>query len=583
MDELDQVLSGEVFKYSYRMSRLLRFVVEYTLEHPARPLQEHLLAVHVFDKPETFDPRTDPIVRVEASRLRAKLRDYYHGEGAAHAVHIHLPGRGYRPVFTQHRPKVENPTARAARPVRPAVADTAPSLLVLPFLDLSVERTEEYFCDGLAEELINLLARMKGIRVVARTSAFRFKNADLDIRELAERFQVSAILEGSVRREGDVVRVSVQLLNAADGYHLWSDTYQRPLRHLFSIQHEITTAIAEALKVKLVLRTDAEPFASGRRDDSPAYHLYLRGLHAWNRRTGEGFHQAIELLHQAADEDPDDARIQAKLAHCHVGLVLSTSSSAKETLGLAEACCHRALGLAPNLGEALAALAFVRAVRDWQWDDSESLFLRALAQAPGDPTIHEWYAAACLAPQGRYDSAIANLGQALDLDPVSVSVRCHLGLIFYLQGRYTEAARELKLALELEPGFYRGRFDLALALTMLHRFDEAIETFQAARAANPGSPFRMGALGYCYGRAGRRAEALTLCEELTRMPASAHVSAYCLAKLRLGLDDTAGALEMLRRALDERPDRLIWLNVDPVFEPLRAEPGFSAITRELGL
>lgn len=587
MDELDQVLSAEVFKYSYRMSRLLRFLVEHTLEYPARPLKEHLLALRVFDKPESFDPRIDPIVRVEASRLRVKLRDYYHGEGATHLVQIHLPRRGYRPVLTLQRPKPDGAAPLAKTPAMGRTAlqapvDSSPSLLVLPFLDLSVDQSEEYFCDGLAEELINLIARTPGLRVVARTSAFRFKNAEIDIREIAERLQVSAILEGSVRREGDVVRISVQLLSAADGYHMWSDTYQRPLRHVFSIQHEITRAIADALKLKLAISAEA-PVPDTRLDASKAYHLYLRGLHAWNRRTGEGFHQAIDLLHEAAGEDPDDARIQAKLAQCHIGLLLTTATDSKETLGLAEACCHRALGLAPDSGEALAALGFVRAVRDWQWAESESVFLRALSHAPGDPTVHEWYATACLAPRGRFDRAIAHLGQALDLDPVSVSVRSHLGMLFYLQRRYAEAVRELKLALELEPGFTRGRFDLGMALTMLGRYEEALQAFQEARRADRRSAFRLGALGYCYGRAGLRQEAAALLDELRSLPAEARVSAYCLAKTMLGLDDPSGALDMLRCALHERPDRLIWLDADPVFEPLHAEPEFQEICRTMGL
>lgn len=589
LDELDRVLNSDAFRYSYRMIRLLRFLVEHTLEFPTRPLNEHLLAVRVFDKPASFDSRTDPIVRVEASRLRAKLRDYYHGEGAHHRVFIHLPRRGYRPVLALQHPPADEVTEPGrgrtqSQPQPAAAADATPSLLVLPFLDLSAGRSEECFCDGLAEELINLLARVNGLRVVARTSAFRFKGADIDLSEIAERLQVSAILEGSVRREGDVVRVSVQLLNAADSYHIWSETYQRPLRHVFSLQNEITQAIAGALKAKLEVQAEGDLAPAGKRDDSEAYHRYLKALHAWRRRTGEGFARAISLLEQAASEDPEDARIHAKLAYCQIGLLLSTASIPKETLRLTERYAERALELFPGMGEALSARAFVRAVRDRDWEVCESEFLRAIDQAPGDPTIHEWYAMVCLAPHRRFEAAIAHLGKALDLDPVSVSVRSHMAMIFYLQRRYDSAARELELALDLEPDFYRGRFDLGMVYTELGRYEEALESFRLARRSNPESRFRLGALGYCYGRAGMRREARDLLDEhCTGTAGKGEVSSHCLAQVFAGLGEMSEALEMLRRAAEERAFRVIWLSSEATFDGLRHAEGFGELCRTLRL
>lgn len=585
LDELDTVLASESFRYSYRMCRMLRFLVEHSVEHPGKPIKELLLASRVFDKSESFDSRTDPIVRVEASRLRAKLRDYYHGEGASHRVYIHLPGRGYRPVITLHalpRPERARPPAPARLPRTQPALVTKPSLLVLPFLDLSAGHTEEYFCDGLTEELINQLARVDGLRVVARSSAFLYKSITVDIPELADRFRVSAVLEGSVRREGNLVRISVQLINSTDGFHIWSDTYQRPAGHVFSIQHEITRAIATALKVKLEVRNTQPPAPAVRPADDRAQHLFLRGLHAWHRRTGAGFRHAISLLEQAAAEDPTDPRIPAKLAHCHLGLLLSTATDPTAALRLAEEASERALTLFPGMGEALAAHGFVRAVRDWRWQDSEAEFQQALLQVPQDPTVHEWYATACLAPRARFDAAVAHLGQALDIDPVSVSVRSHLGWVHFLQRRYRDAARELELALELEPGFYRGRFDLGLVYTMMGRHGEAIAAFELARTSNPGTPYRLGAVGYGYISAGRREEGLQILGELRSMPPAAGVSPVCVAKLQLALGDPAGAITTLEQSMGRRSYQLIWLGTSPVFDPLRADRRFQELCRQLG-
>ncbi len=588
MDELDRILNSEAFRYSYRMSRMLRFLVEHTLEFPARPLKEHLLAVGVFDKPETFDSRIDPIVRVEASRLRAKLRDFYHGEGASHRLSIHLPRRGYRPVLTVRSPQIESfphqgRKAAGERGLRSVVKDAPPSLLVLPFLDLSPGGSEEYFCDGLTEELINLLARVDGLRVVARTSAFRFKAVAMDIREIAERLDVSAVLESSVRRDQDMLCASVQLLNAADGYHIWSDKFQRPLRQVLSLQHEIANAIAEVLKVKLDVQTEDSQVPVGKPEDAEAYSLYLRGLHAWHRRTADGFVQAIALLQQAAKAEPEDPRIHSKLAQCQVGLLLSTAADTRETLRVGEDCCERALSLFPGMGEALAVRGFVHAIRDWRWVESGSDFERALTQAPADPTIHEWYAIACLAPHARYDEAIAHLGRALDLDPLSVSVRSHLGLVYHLQRRYNDAARELELSLELEPDFYRGRFDLGAVYTMMGRYDAALEAYDAGRRSNPDRDFRLGDVGYCYGRAAMRREALDTLDRLRGMPTSYCSSAFCMAQTLAGMGDAKAAVEMLKQAVQERAYRLIWLKQDPSFEILRGDQGFQEICRTMGL
>lgn len=258
--QLQKMLATELFARSERMSRFLRFTVEQTLAGKAANLKEYLIGVEVFDKPETLDPRLDPIVRVEAGRLRAKLREYYETEGREDPIFIHFPPRSYVPAF---QPRISPPVAAAPPREMPRAALTAdavfpPSIAVLPFADLSRDRDQEYFCDGLTEEVICTLTQLRPLRVVSRTSSFQYKGKAEDVRHIGEQLNVKSILEGSVRVYENRFRITVQLVDATDGYHIWSETFDRVLEgDIFSIQHEISSAVARRLRDSLVMNQAA--------------------------------------------------------------------------------------------------------------------------------------------------------------------------------------------------------------------------------------------------------------------------------------------------------------------------------------
>ena len=574
------MLRSETFRYSERMCRLLDFLVEHSLDRRAGPLKEYLIGLGAFDRPESFDPRTDPIVRVEVSRLRSKLRDYYLGEGAGDPVIIRLPKRGYQPEFEFGAPREEPPLEASGK--KPG-AESASSLAVLPFLDLSPDQTEEYFCDGITEELINTLARVEGLRIVPRTTVFQLKGSALDIAQIAERLRAAALVEGSVRRADDTIRISVQLVDAATGYHLWAETYERRIADIFAVQAEIATAIADALQGKLSPAPPGGDRPGGGPRSWGAYQHYLRGLHAWNRRTGDGFGSAIESLTQALREDPEYAVAWARLAQSHVGLLLASAVDPRAALPEASAAAEKALALAPDLAEAWAVSGFVKAVRTHQWTEAESNFLRAIELSPGDPTVHEWYAIACLVPQARFDDAVVRLQTAIGLAPASAVVHYHLGLVHHFCSRYDEAVQELRLALELEPGFARAWWDLGVVYAQRSLFGLALESLARARQINRGSAFRLGSLGYGYSRSGRTDDARLLLKELSEPSAKAYVSPLCLAEIHLALGDHPRTIACLEQAVEHCSPRVIWLGVDPIYAPLREDPAFLGLCRSIGV
>jgi tetratricopeptide (TPR) repeat protein len=417
--------------------------------------------------------------------------------------------------------------------------------------------------------------------VVPRTSAFRFKGAAADIREIGAQLRVNAVLEGSVRRVGDTIRISVQLADVATGYHLWAETFERPLRGILALQDEITRAVVDSLKIKLAVREGQAPPRDA--EDPEAYELYLRGLHAWNRRTEQSFHQAIRFLEQALRRNPGHARSWATLASCQIGLLLSSAVDPRRVIPEAREAAAKALALAPGLADALAARALIHAVYDHNWKASEADFDLALRHAPHHPTIREWYALTCLVPAGRLDQAIAQLHTAVDLDPISVILHSQLGFALYLQRRFEDAVRQLRLALELDPAFYRAYWDLGMAYIQLERFDEALEVLEQARQTDASNPFRWGALGYAYARAGREAQAHAVLEQLQRLSANRYVSSTCIAEIQVALGSHAAAMDTLTSAVEQHAHRLIWIGADPIYDPLRQEIGFRALCTAIGL
>lgn len=383
LEQMEKILRSKGFASSGRLSRFMRFTIGEALDGRASGLKEYVVGVQVFDRKPSYDPRTEPIVRVEARRLRSKLAKYYSGEGAADPVRIEYPLGSYTPVFHA-----------GEESALPAPAESAiHTVAVLPFVNLSADPENEYFSDGLTEELINELTKLKPLRVVAWSSAFQFKARPRDLQQIGERLRVRSILEGSVRRSGDRLRITAQLVDVATGFYLWSEAFERPMKDIFAIQEEISRAIAQTLRVRL---GGDLPVKTPRLIE--AYNAYLLGRFHWNKRSVPGIEKAIECFERAISIDARYAPAYAGLADAHSILGGQGMAPPAERLPVAKRAALRALELEETLSEAHASLALVLAVYDHDWRGAERHFDRAIELNPGYATARHWSLTSILRP-----------------------------------------------------------------------------------------------------------------------------------------------------------------------------------------
>jgi len=463
----------------------------------------------------------------------------------------------------------------------PLSAPAKPAIAVLPFTDMSAQKDQEYFCDGIAEEVINALAQVDGLRVVCRSSAFRF-GTGRDVREVGAQLNVSAVLEGSVRRAGDTVRIMVQLVNVADGFHLWSGRYDREMKDIFDVQDDITRAIVDALKVKLV-GAQQDQLVRRYTDNMDAYNLYLKGVYHWNKRVPDAVKAALGYFEQALAVDPAYAPAYAGLAGCYIVPGYYGSSNPNTVMPLGKAAALKALALDDSVAEAYATLGMVTAIYEFDWAKAEEYFGAALARNPGYSTARSWYALFNLAPMGRLEEALRQAREAADHDPLGASVNAVVGLILFYQGKYAEARAQLDRVLELDPNFPVAHYYLGKAWWAEGRPDAALECLQKARTLLGGSAAVTGTLASCYGSMGRAGEGRVLFEGLQETAGGRYVPSHSMAEACMGLGEKEQALAWLERAYAERDPRLIWLKLDPIFKPLRANPRFAALRRQMHL
>jgi len=485
----------------------------------------------------------------------------------------------------------------AVAPARPGAGSRAPSpqqpsVAVLPFVDLSPAKDQEYFCDGMAEELINALTQIPGLRVVSRTSSFQFKGKVEDVRSIGQRLGVRSLLEGSVRTAGERMRIGARLTSVADGYQMWSSQYDREMKDIFAVQDEIAGAILAALRVTLI-KADDKPIVRQQVGTPEAYKLYLKGRHEWNKRTEQGLMKSIELFTQAIEVEPAYARAHAGLADAYVLLGIYGIRPPNEVMPQAKAKAARALEEAASLsvqGEVdtgLAAvyttLACVTAAYDWSWDEAERTFQQALTHDPKYPIAHHWYAVNCLTPLGRFDEAVSELLLAQEYDPVSPAIQASLGLVHGFAGRLVEAATALEETLETDPDFAMAYFFLGQTYLRMDRVDDALAALGNASRLVPGSAeFRAG-LGNAYAVAGKGDRARQILDELEALRGERYVSSALLAEVHAGLGDAETALSWLEEAEKEHSPGLSWIGVRPAFRPLRSHPAFTALLARLGL
>jgi TolB-like protein len=572
--QVEKILASRLFTRSERLCRFLRFCVEQTLEEKSDQLKEQLVGVEVFDRKGDYDPRTDPIVRVEARRLRSKLKAYYSASGRPDCLLIELPKGAYVPSFRMRN--VSQPAVRQ----HPIVAEAAEerSIAVLPFTNLNPEADTDYFSDGLTEELIHLLTRIPGLRVVAWSSMSQLRGREQDLAGIRQELKVATVLRGSVRRTQARLRVTAQLIDTESGNYLWSEAYDRQLENVLAIQEEMAHAIVDTLQLALTWRTRG---AAPRPSNPECYNFCLQGRFHANKRTRDGLRQSVACFEQAVAADDCSAIAYAGLADAYSLLTEYGFLDPVEATPKARAAAEKALTLDPGSAEAHVSLAFIRSQFEWDWAGAEPLYRRAIALNPGYSRARHWFAGDFLALLGRFDEALPEIRMARHLDPLSPIILEGCGYLKMLQRDYAGALEEYDQLLQLDPMFYRAYSAKARVLSLMGRYEEAIALFERGRALGGDVPSLLAALGDTLARAGFVWEARTLLDELQAAARTRWVPAWAFAILNIGLGDHDAALSHLETAC-ERRDMVGGLKVHPIYDPLRSEPRFQRLLKRIG-
>jgi adenylate cyclase len=455
------------------------------------------------------------------------------------------------------------------------------SIAVLPFVNMSSDAENEYFCDGLAEELINALAKIADLKVAARTSAFSFKNKMVETGEIGKTLNVKTVLEGSVRRSGNRLRIMVQLINAADGYHLWSERYDRELRDIFGVQDEITLAVVDALKLKLFGEEKAAVLKRGT-DNPEAHEFYLRGLFFFYRRTREDIGKAIELFKQAIEKDPNYALAYVGLTDCYLIIGVYSGIHASETLPPARAAATRALEIDDSSAEAHATMGHFY-LRSLEWQKAEREIKRALELNPNHAMAHQWYSELFRAYRS-FDKAMDEVQRAQPLDPLSPTFDTLLGLAYFNLGNSDAAFKKWQDVLEIAPNFIMTHFYLTDAYLKIGCFEEAIaEAQKTVDLSGRGSLF-IGSLGYAYALSGKRAAALAAIEELKEKHTAGEAGGFNFAQVYTGLKDNDQAVFWLERDLETgNTIRLTNVTASYFYDHLSSDSRYQNLLRRMGI
>ena len=475
--------------------------------------------------------------------------------------------------------KVFNPFVSSS--THTTVSYTLRSIAVLPFVNRSADEENEYFSDGLTEDLTQVLSQIPGLKVASRTSAFSFKGKNLTVQEIGRALGVESVLEGSVRKAGQRLRISAQVTSAGDGHQLWSERYDRDLTDVFALQDEIARTIAEALKIKLG-RLEHLPIAKRATPDVEAYNLYLKGRYHWNRRFAGGLQKGMEHFRQAIAADPKFALPHSGLADSFA--ILAFYNYIPPHLGFSQAlaAARQALALDPDLSEAHACVAWVTSFFVWDWKAAENEFQRAIGLNPNWGTAYSWYSFH-LHALGHSEASWRAIEKAFQIEPLSVSISGALSFNCYLHGEYDRGAQVARDALEIDANFAAGFSFLGFNLMGQKAWPEAIEAFETAIRMMGGLSLVKGLLGYCYAKSGQEEKARQVLDELLETGKTAYVSTFFVAWLQFGLGEIDACFEWLDKSFEERNNWLAFLEVLPTLEPLRSDPRFASLSARIGL
>ena len=455
------------------------------------------------------------------------------------------------------------------------------SLAVLPFDNASRDPDHEYLSDGITASLINILATVPKLRVMAQSTVFRFKGRAIDPQAVGRDLNVRAVLTGRVMQSGGSLRIGAELVDVATGSRLWGAQYDRKSGDIFAIQDDISNEISEKLKLQLT-HAQKKKLTRHQTEDPEAYRIYLKGRHHWNKWTEEGFYKAIEYFQQAVEKDPSYALAHAGVADSYVLLGWNSYLPPKDAFPKAKAAALTALQFDPDLGEAHTPLAAVLWLHDWQWPEAQKEFKRSLELNPNYPTANHWYAEYVMT-MGRHAEAIAKIKNSQTLDPLSLIINVAIGRDYYLARRYDEALEHLLQTVELDPNYPVTYWVLGLLYMTTGRSDLAIAAGEKAVTLSGGSPLMRASLAHSYGKAGRTKEARQILDDLTGLAKCKYVAPHFFAGIHIGLGENDLALDCLEKSYEEHSHWLIYLHIDPTMDDLRNEPRFQDLLKRVGL
>jgi TolB-like protein/Flp pilus assembly protein TadD len=568
-EQLARIVESPRFTSSARLCRFLTHLVNRAMGGDLDSLKEFSIAMEVFDRTSEYDPNIDAIVRVEARRLRAKLKEYYEGPGRNDPVLIGLRPGSYVPIFRWLDTKASNPVKGAG----PAVQARA-SVAVLPFVNMSPEPEQDYFCDGISEEIINSLTHITGLKVIARSSAFQFKGTSPDIREVGRRLNADVIIEGSLRKAGEQLRITAQAIQAESGHHLWSKVFRHELKDIFAIQEEIAQTVAGLLRVGL-----PAALAPQRRSilDLELYTRYLRARFLIHQQSPQTLRAALKQLKEITNEFPDCALAYSGMAAASGFLSLFGTVSGRDVYPEIKANAERGYALDPDSAETCTILGGLRGWFEYRWDEALKLYARAMELRPGHACAYFFHAMASLC-QGNLAAAEAGLRRSTELDPLSASDCARLAYLHYVKGEHRSAARHLEKSIELDSDYPEALFYKGLLHFQQQDYNAAIGSLRPIRL-----PLEMGLLAAAYARQGNRQEAENCIEELRRLAASQYVTPLAEALAAIGLQDFDLAFQRLDEAIDHKTNFVNLLAVEPFFRPLRSDDRFRKLLKRLNL
>jgi len=517
-------------------------------------------------------------MRAELQRLK---RDTESASRAAkeETESVQIPNTTHSTSTAKRRSQTS--TAQTSGLRRQRVSKVVDSLAILPFQNASGDPEHEYLTDGITGSLINILATVPKLRVMAQSTVFRYKGRIIDPQAIGRELNVSAVLTGKMMQSGGSLRIGTELVDVATGSQLWGAQYDRKPGDIFVVQDEISDEISGKLRLRLT-RAEKKRLIRHHTEDPEAYRLYLKGRHYWNRWTEEGFYKAIEYFQQAVEKDPGYALAYAGLADSYVLLGWNSYLPPTEAFPKGKAAAVTALRLDPDLAEAHTSFAALLWLHDWQWEEAHIEFNRSLELVPSYPTANHWYAEYMMT-MGRHAEATARIKNGQDLDPLSLIISVAVGWSHYLARRYDEGVEQLLRAIELDPNYSITYWILGLLHRKRGHYNEAISAGEQGVNLSGGSPLMRSSLAQSYGEAGRTREALQMLEDLTTLAKRKYVAPYFFAGIHIGLGQNDRAIEYLEQSYQEHSHWLIYLHMDPSMDNLRDNPCFRDLLRRVAL